>query len=154
MRSTALPRSRPGFKGHEALHGGQWQPDPLILDDQTLVLRVRDRGLLVVSGCGYAGIVDTVRYVQALTGEDRVAAIIGGFHLNGPMFEPIIEPTIDALAEFSPELLVPAHCTGWRASTGSPASSRTRSRSAPSGRRSSYNRHASKLQVGCVELRW
>jgi 7,8-dihydropterin-6-yl-methyl-4-(beta-D-ribofuranosyl)aminobenzene 5'-phosphate synthase len=31
------------------------------------------------------------------------------------MFEPIIEPTVDALAELSPCLLVPAHCTGWRA---------------------------------------
>jgi 7,8-dihydropterin-6-yl-methyl-4-(beta-D-ribofuranosyl)aminobenzene 5'-phosphate synthase len=31
------------------------------------------------------------------------------------MFEPIIEPTVDALAELSPSLLVPAHCTGWRA---------------------------------------
>lgn len=104
-----------GFKGHEALHGGHWQPDPLILDDQALVLRVRDRGLLVLSGCGHAGIVNTVRYAQRLTGEHRVAAIIGGFHLSGPMFEAIIEPTIDALAELSPELLVPAHCTGWRA---------------------------------------
>jgi 7,8-dihydropterin-6-yl-methyl-4-(beta-D-ribofuranosyl)aminobenzene 5'-phosphate synthase len=104
-----------GFKGHEARHDNHWQPDPLILDDQALVLRVRDRGLLVLSGCGHAGIVNTVRYAQRLTGEDRVAAIIGGFHLSGPMFEPIIEPTIDALAELSPELLVPAHCTGWRA---------------------------------------
>jgi 7,8-dihydropterin-6-yl-methyl-4-(beta-D-ribofuranosyl)aminobenzene 5'-phosphate synthase len=47
-----------------------------------------------------------------LTGND---AIIGGFHLSGPMFERIIEPTVDALAELSPSLLVPAHCTGWRA---------------------------------------
>lgn len=104
-----------GFDGHEALHGDHWHPDPLILDDQALVLRVRDRGLMILSGCGHAGIVNTVRYAQRLTGEDRVAAIIGGFHLGGPMFEPIIEPTVDALAELSPELLVPAHCTGWRA---------------------------------------
>jgi 7,8-dihydropterin-6-yl-methyl-4-(beta-D-ribofuranosyl)aminobenzene 5'-phosphate synthase len=104
-----------GFNGHEALHADHWQPDPLILDDQALVLRVRDRGLLILTGCGHAGIVNTVRYAQRLTGEDRVAAIIGGFHLSGPMFEPIIEATVAALAEFSPELLVPAHCTGWRA---------------------------------------
>jgi 7,8-dihydropterin-6-yl-methyl-4-(beta-D-ribofuranosyl)aminobenzene 5'-phosphate synthase len=31
------------------------------------------------------------------------------------MFEPIIAPTVDALAELSPDLLVPAHCTGWKA---------------------------------------
>jgi 7,8-dihydropterin-6-yl-methyl-4-(beta-D-ribofuranosyl)aminobenzene 5'-phosphate synthase len=108
-------RFETGFQGHEALHAGQWQADPLILDDQALVLRVRDRGLVVVSGCGHAGIINTVRYARRLTGEDRVAAVIGGFHLGGPMFEPIIAPTVDALAELSPDLLVPAHCTGWKA---------------------------------------
>ena len=76
---------------------------------------MRDRGLLVLSGCGHAGIINTVRYAQRLTGEQRIAAIIGGFHLSGPMFETIIEPTIDALVELSRELLVPARCTGWRA---------------------------------------
>jgi 7,8-dihydropterin-6-yl-methyl-4-(beta-D-ribofuranosyl)aminobenzene 5'-phosphate synthase len=104
-----------GFQGHEALRDAEWRPDPLILDDQALVLSLRDRGLVVLSGCGHAGIVNTVRYVRTLTGIDAVAAVIGGFHLSGPMFEPIIEPTVDALAELSPALLVPAHCTGWRA---------------------------------------
>jgi 7,8-dihydropterin-6-yl-methyl-4-(beta-D-ribofuranosyl)aminobenzene 5'-phosphate synthase len=104
-----------GFKGHEALRDAEWQPDPLILDDQALVVSLRDRGLVVLSGCGHAGIVNTVRYVRRLTGIDAVAAVIGGFHLSGPMFESIIEPTVDALVDLSPELLVPAHCTGWRA---------------------------------------
>jgi 7,8-dihydropterin-6-yl-methyl-4-(beta-D-ribofuranosyl)aminobenzene 5'-phosphate synthase len=104
-----------GFRGHEALRDGEWRADPLILDDQALVLSLGDRGLVVLSGCGHAGIVNTVRYARRLTGQDAVAAIVGGFHLSGPMFEPIIEPTVDALAELSPSLLVPAHCTGWRA---------------------------------------
>jgi 7,8-dihydropterin-6-yl-methyl-4-(beta-D-ribofuranosyl)aminobenzene 5'-phosphate synthase len=104
-----------GFQGHEALRAQEWKPDPLILDDQALVLRVRDGGLLVLSGCGHAGIVNTVRYAQKLTGEQRIAAVIGGFHLSGPMFEGIIPPTVAAFDELSPSLLVPAHCTGWRA---------------------------------------
>ena len=104
-----------GFLGHEALRDGSWAPDPLILDDQALVLRLRDRGLVVLSGCGHAGIVNTVRYASRLTGIEAVAAIVGGFHLSGPMFESIIEPTVDALAELAPALLVPAHCTGWKA---------------------------------------
>jgi 7,8-dihydropterin-6-yl-methyl-4-(beta-D-ribofuranosyl)aminobenzene 5'-phosphate synthase len=103
-----------GFKGHEALRDG-WQPDPLILDDQALAIRVRDRGILVVSGCGHAGIVNTVRYVQKLTGERKVAGVLGGFHLSGPMFEAIIPPTVAAFEEFAPALLMPAHCTGWKA---------------------------------------
>ncbi len=104
-----------GFRGHEAWRNGDWRPDPLILDDQALVLAVADRGLVILSGCGHAGIVNTVRYARKLTGIDTVAAIVGGFHLSGPMFERIIEPTVTALAELSPSLLVPAHCTGWKA---------------------------------------
>jgi 7,8-dihydropterin-6-yl-methyl-4-(beta-D-ribofuranosyl)aminobenzene 5'-phosphate synthase len=104
-----------GFQGHEALRDGAWGPDPLILDDQALVLNLGDQGLVILSGCGHAGIVNIVRHARRLTGIGAVAAIIGGFHLSGPMFERIIEPTIDALAEISPSLLVPAHCTGWKA---------------------------------------
>jgi 7,8-dihydropterin-6-yl-methyl-4-(beta-D-ribofuranosyl)aminobenzene 5'-phosphate synthase len=104
-----------GFQGHEARRAGGWEPDPLILDDQALVVRLRERGLVVVSGCGHAGIVNTVRYVRRLTGEPDVAAIVGGFHLSGPMFEPVIGPTVAAFDELSPSLLVPAHCTGWKA---------------------------------------
>ena len=104
-----------GFRGHEALRASGWQPDPLILDDQALVVRVRERGLVVLSGCGHAGIVNTVRYAQRLTGEQRIAAVIGGFHLSGPMFESVIPPTVRAFDELAPELVLPAHCTGWRA---------------------------------------
>jgi 7,8-dihydropterin-6-yl-methyl-4-(beta-D-ribofuranosyl)aminobenzene 5'-phosphate synthase len=104
-----------GFQGHEARRGREWEADPLILDDQALVVRVRDEGLLVLSGCGHAGIVNTVRYAQKLTGEPRIAAIVGGFHLSGPMFERIIDPTVEALGMLAPSLLVPAHCTGWKA---------------------------------------
>jgi len=111
-RTTAFEA---GFQGHEARRGDQWEADPLILDDQALVVRVRDEGLMVLSGCGHAGIVNTVRYVQKLTGERRIAAIVGGFHLSGPMFERIIEPTVEALGMLAPSLLVPAHCTGWKA---------------------------------------
>jgi metal-dependent hydrolase (beta-lactamase superfamily II) len=86
-----------GFRGREALADGGWQPDPLILDDQALVLRLSDRGLVVLSGCGHAGIVNAVHYAQKLTGTREIAAIIGGFRLSGPMFETIIAPTCPRL---------------------------------------------------------
>jgi 7,8-dihydropterin-6-yl-methyl-4-(beta-D-ribofuranosyl)aminobenzene 5'-phosphate synthase len=111
-RTTEFER---GFPGHEAHRRGAWQPDPLILDDQALVAMVRGHGLVVLTGCGHSGIVNILRYVRKLTGETRIHAVLGGFHLSGPGFEPIIGPTCDALAEFSPDFLVPAHCTGWRA---------------------------------------
>jgi len=111
-RTTEFER---GFPVHEAHRDGHWQPDPLILDDQALVASVRGRGLVVLTGCGHSGIVNILRYVRKLTGEDRIHAVIGGFHLGGPLFEKVIAPTCDALAEFSPDYLVPSHCTGWRA---------------------------------------
>ncbi len=111
-RTTEFER---GFQGHQAHRHGEWQPDPLILDDQALVAKVRGHGLVVLTGCGHSGIVNILRYVRKLTGEDRLHAVLGGFHLSGPGFEPIIGPTCDALAEFSADYLVPAHCTGWRA---------------------------------------
>ena len=111
-RTTTFER---GFPGHEAHLDGGWAPDPLILDDQALVAHVRGRGLVVLTGCGHAGVVNVVRHVSRRTGERRIHAIVGGFHLSGPAFEPIIGPTCDALAELAPDHLVPAHCTGWRA---------------------------------------
>jgi 7,8-dihydropterin-6-yl-methyl-4-(beta-D-ribofuranosyl)aminobenzene 5'-phosphate synthase len=100
---------------HQARREGGWQADPLILDDQAIVAKVRGRGLVVLTGCGHSGIVNILRYVRRLTGESRVHAVIGGFHLNGAYFEPIIDPTCDALAEIAPDYIVPTHCTGWRA---------------------------------------
>ena len=104
-----------GLRFHEALRDGRWEPDPLVLDDQALVVNVRDKGLVVLTGCGHAGIVNIVRYARHLTGVDSVLAVMGGFHLAGPAFEPIIPLTVAALAELRPGVVLPAHCTGWRA---------------------------------------
>jgi 7,8-dihydropterin-6-yl-methyl-4-(beta-D-ribofuranosyl)aminobenzene 5'-phosphate synthase len=41
--------------------------------------------------------------------------MLGGSHLTGAAFEAIIEPTVAAFTELAPDVLVPAHCTGWRA---------------------------------------
>lgn len=111
-RTTDFER---GMPFHEAVTDGVWASDPLILDDQALIANVAGKGLVVLTACGHAGVVNTVRYARRLSGEDRVHAIVGGFHLNGPLFEPIIAPTCDALAELDPDYLVPTHCTGWRA---------------------------------------
>ena len=100
-----------GFAVHQAFHDGAWPPDPLILDDEALIMHVRDKGLVVLTGCRHAGIVNIVHYAQKLTGVDEVYAVIGGFHLSGPLFEPIIPAFCDALAKLSPDVIVPARCT-------------------------------------------
>jgi 7,8-dihydropterin-6-yl-methyl-4-(beta-D-ribofuranosyl)aminobenzene 5'-phosphate synthase len=72
-----------GFRGHEALRDGSWRPDPLILDDQALVLSLGDRGLVILTGCGHAGIVNVVRHARKLTGTEAVAGIdIGALSLT------------------------------------------------------------------------
>lgn len=105
----------PGFPLQEALLDGGWQRDPLVLDDQALVVHVLGKGLVVLTGCGHAGVVNTVSYAQRLTGVEKIHAIIGGFHLNGPVYEPLIPQVCAAFARFAPKVIVPTHCTGWRA---------------------------------------
>jgi 7,8-dihydropterin-6-yl-methyl-4-(beta-D-ribofuranosyl)aminobenzene 5'-phosphate synthase len=100
---------------HQAWDGHGWQHDPAVIDDQALVVSVRGRGLVVITGCGHAGVVNIIRHAMRLTGVPRLLAVIGGFHLSGPAFEPVIGPTVAALTELAPELIVPGHCTGWRA---------------------------------------
>ena len=105
----------PGFPIQQAWIDEVWQPDPLVLDDQALIVNVRGKGLIVISGCGHAGMVNISRYARRLTGEQPLHALLGGFHLNGPIFEPLIPRVLDDLALLGPQVLVPAHCTGWRA---------------------------------------
>ena len=104
-----------GFPGHQAWRGTSWEPDPLILDDQALIVHVAGRGLVVLTGCGHAGVINICRYAQRLTGVTKLHAVIGGFHLSGPAFEPVIGDTVSALDRLAPDVVVPAHCTGWKA---------------------------------------
>jgi len=112
-RTTDFERGMP--PSHQAWDGAGWQHDPLVLDDQALVAHVRGRGLVVLTGCGHAGAVNLARHAMRLTGVDRLHALLGGLHLSGPAFEPIIGPTVAAFTELSPDLIVPGHCSGWRA---------------------------------------
>ena len=113
-----IVRTTPFEKGNPtqvAWIDGKWQPDPLIHDDQAVIINVKDKGLVVLTGCGHAGVVNTLKHARDMTGINNIHAVIGGFHLTGPIFEPIIAPTIQALKEFNPDIIVPEHCTGWRA---------------------------------------
>lgn len=105
----------PGFPVQQAWRNDRWEPDPLVLDDQAVVINLRNEGLVVITGCGHAGIVNITRYARALTAEEKLCAIIGGFHLEGPIFEPLIDRVGADLHEMSPALVMPGHCTGWRA---------------------------------------
>jgi len=95
-------------------HDGKLVKDA-ISDDQSLVMHLKERGLVVISGCAHSGIVNTLLYSKKISGVDRLYAVLGGFHLSGPEFEPIIGETIECLKKMSPEIFAPMHCTGWKA---------------------------------------
>jgi len=104
-----------GFPLQWARDGAAWVPDFQVRDDQAMVVNVRGKGLVVISGCGHSGIVNIVRHAQRVTGTSEVLAVIGGFHLTGGLYEAIIPRTVDELAAIAPRYIVPGHCTGWRA---------------------------------------
>lgn len=88
---------------------------PPVRPTPRITRNVRDKGLVVLSGWGHARIINVLRHAMALTGVSRIHAVLGGFHLTGRIFEPLITPTVQALREIGPELIVPSHCTGWKA---------------------------------------
>ena len=92
-------------------------PDPLIKDDQALVVNILSKGLVILTGCGHAGIINTINYAKKITGVDRIHAILGGFHLpaDGGIYEAAIEPTLKEFQKVQPDYLIPCHCTGWKA---------------------------------------
>jgi 7,8-dihydropterin-6-yl-methyl-4-(beta-D-ribofuranosyl)aminobenzene 5'-phosphate synthase len=104
-----------GYTQHKAFVSGAWKSDPWIMDERAVVINIKGEGLVVLSGCAHAGIINTVTYAQQITGTEKVYAIMGGFHLAGRNFENRIKPTIEELQWMNPELIVPSHCTGWKA---------------------------------------
>ncbi len=84
------------------------QPD-FVLDDSALVYR-SDRGLVIITGCAHAGICNTVACAMKVCGEDRVADIIGGFHLQDPP-EDQLAGTVQYFKEVKPAAVHAYHCT-------------------------------------------
>jgi len=104
-----------GFPLQQARTDSGWEPDTWIWDDQAVVCHVKDKGLVVLSSCSHAGVINVLRHAQRLTGIDKVYAFVGGMHLTGGLFEPIIPRTITELISIGPGIVVPGHCTGWKA---------------------------------------
>ena len=80
-------------------------------EEHALGYVVQGRGLVVISSCGHIGIVNSVKSVMAVSGVDKLHAVIGGFHLAASK-QDYIDHTVDALAELDPDVVLPMHCTG------------------------------------------
>jgi hypothetical protein len=107
----------PGFSprpSHPQVHGYRLTgPCHAPHTSYALIVETKE-GLVIVSGCGHAGIVNTCEYARALTGQPRILAAIGGFHLF-PATDEQIEWTARKLRGFGLEYLLGAHCTGLEA---------------------------------------
>jgi len=112
-RTTSFEQGSPVL---EIFEKGEWIKDHF-RDDQSLVMILKDHGLVVLSGCAHAGIINSVEYARKITGIDIIHALLGGFHLSGPGLRDVILPTVEAMRDFEPEWVVPMHCTGWEATS-------------------------------------
>ena len=73
--------------------------------------RLGDRGLVVISSCGHAGIINTLRRAQEVTGVDKIYALVGGFHL-APAPDDYLRQVMAELKKFDLEHVLPMHCSG------------------------------------------
>jgi 7,8-dihydropterin-6-yl-methyl-4-(beta-D-ribofuranosyl)aminobenzene 5'-phosphate synthase len=92
---------------------GVMEPEKF-LDDGALVMKINGKGIVIVTGCAHSGIINTIDHAQKLGGNDKIYAVIGGFHLT--QASPTrTEKTIQALKEKEIRYLLPLHCTGFEA---------------------------------------
>ena len=73
---------------------------------------VAGRGLVVIGSCSHRGIINTVRQAQAVSGIDRVHAIVGGFHLVPPQTVAQARETVALMQAINPDIVIPGHCSG------------------------------------------
>jgi 7,8-dihydropterin-6-yl-methyl-4-(beta-D-ribofuranosyl)aminobenzene 5'-phosphate synthase len=89
---------------------GKFVPDEH-LDEHGTCFNLKDRGLVVISSCGHAGIVNTVLQAQEASGVDKVHAVLGGFHLF-PADDEYLRHTVAELKTLNPDVVIPLHCSG------------------------------------------
>ena len=89
---------------------GELQPDSHPEEHATCYI-VKGRGLVVISSCGHAGIVNSVKTAMAVSGVDKLHAVVGGFHLTTSKAD-YISHTVDELERLTPDVVIPMHCTG------------------------------------------
>lgn len=112
-RVTAYELGLPGqvARDHD---GADWEPDEALTDERFLAVKLAGKGVVVFSACSHAGVVNVLHAARReFPGED-LFAVMGGFHLSGEN-EAIIPDTVAEMGSFDLPLIIPAHCTGWRA---------------------------------------
>lgn len=115
MTSGEVERNTPYEKvrGFWTIDGENFKEDSMP-DDQALIFSVEGKGLAIVSGCAHAGIINTIRQAQKVTGTDKIYAVLGGFHLT-KAGDKRVQSTLKELLKIDPKIVSPCHCTGSKA---------------------------------------
>jgi len=112
-RVTPFERGLPGQVRRTA-PDAPWESDELLMDERWIAVAVKGKGLVVLSACSHAGIVNVLSHARASFPGVKLHAVLGGLHLSGTN-EKIIPETIAALKGFDLAQIGAGHCTGWRA---------------------------------------
>jgi 7,8-dihydropterin-6-yl-methyl-4-(beta-D-ribofuranosyl)aminobenzene 5'-phosphate synthase len=105
-----------GMQGQHRLtdDGAEWVPDPLIMEERFVAVHVQGKGVVVLTACSHAGVVNVLTHARDCFPDRPLHAVMGGLHLSGSN-EQIIPDTVEALRAFGLRTIAAAHCTGWRA---------------------------------------
>jgi 7,8-dihydropterin-6-yl-methyl-4-(beta-D-ribofuranosyl)aminobenzene 5'-phosphate synthase len=100
----------------KTLDGTGWEPDELIMDERFVAVNVARKGLIVVTACSHAGVINVLKHAKTCFPDLPLHAVLGGLHLSGPN-ERVIPDTVEAMRAFDLTVIAAGHCTGWRAIT-------------------------------------
>jgi 7,8-dihydropterin-6-yl-methyl-4-(beta-D-ribofuranosyl)aminobenzene 5'-phosphate synthase len=114
-RVTDFERGYPG-QVRRTEDGQGWEPDELLIDERWIGINVAGKGLVVLTACSHAGVVNVLSHVRQSFPDVPLHAVMGGLHLSGAN-EAVIPQTVEGLKQFGLKTIAAGHCTGWRAMT-------------------------------------
>ena len=109
--SGAIPRKHPLEDTGGPFFLDELKDTPDLIHDDISLWFETDQGLVILTGCCHSGLINTVQHIQYVTGEQKIAGIIGGLHLNRAS-EDRLQITGEALINWQPDFVIPCHCTG------------------------------------------
>ncbi|NNM59703.1 MAG: MBL fold metallo-hydrolase [Legionellales bacterium] len=116
--SGEVPRNtgyEKGMPSEERFMNGQWEDGSLVIDERTLIFKLKNKGLCIFTGCGHIGVVNACQHAIQLTGSSDIYLLMGGLHLATTGTANRIEPTVNDLVALNPQYIATGHCTGARA---------------------------------------
>lgn len=84
--------------------------EDIVPEDTSLVFDTEE-GLVVLSGCGHAGLANTLEYARTAVRKAQVYAVLGGWHLF-ELNDERLEWTAAKMREYGVQHFLGAHCTG------------------------------------------